>query len=64
MANYLAIAEYGAKTGVLRTWSGNVEAADMTEAHAAASKLLRRERRVARLFKLTVYPPVAVPPKP
>jgi hypothetical protein len=57
MPDYYATAEYGTPAGFVHTWSGNVEAANSTEATVKAEKLLRRRCRVQKIWTITVYPP-------
>ena len=55
--NYLVTATYGTPGGDIRHWSGNVLAANITEAAELGKAMLRRQRRVARIFILRTYPP-------
>src|SRR5258708_25938448 len=56
LLDYLATAEYATPGGSVSNWSGVVLAQHSAGAHDAADRLLRKQRRVARVFKMTIHP--------
>lgn len=57
LIDYHAAVEYGTPGGNIGNWSGVVLAPHTAAAHKAADLLVRKQRKVARIFKINIRPP-------